>query len=113
MWWATRTECTHALARKTREGNLEPLGLAQATVRLHRLRESWAEIQPTERLRALAEVLLHRYPLRTADAYQLAAAIRWCNGAPNGARFVSYDRRLKDAAEGEGFAVLPYYSGLR
>lgn len=107
MWWATRTECTHALARKTRESKLEPLGFAQATVRLHRLRNFWTEMQPTPQLRAIAETLLHRYPLRTADSYQLAAGIKWRDNSPNGAEFVCYDGRLKEAAEGEGFTVLP------
>jgi predicted nucleic acid-binding protein len=108
VWWATRSECISALARKTREGILEPLQYAQARVRLHHLREAWAEVQPTVRVRALAETLLLRYPLRTADAYQLSAAVHWRENLPQGAFFVCYDERLKDAAAGEGFTVLPY-----
>lgn len=107
VWWVTRSECSHALARKTREGYLTPLEHAQATVRLHRLRERWAEVRPVDGVRSLAETLLYRHSLKTADAYQLAAAMRWCEGAPRGAAFVCYDGNLQGAAALEGFAVVP------
>jgi predicted nucleic acid-binding protein len=107
VWWATRSECISALARRGRDGSLSPLAQAQARVRLYRLSQSWTEVQPTLRLRALAETLLDRHPLRTADAYQLAAALEWVEGNPRGERFVCFDRRLRPAAEVEGFDVLP------
>ncbi len=65
-------------------------------------------MQPTQSVRALAETLLHRHPLRTADAYQLASAMRWRGGSGGGAGFVGMDRRLREAAEVEGFNALPY-----
>lgn len=105
VWWITHSECSHALARKTREGVLTPLDLAHSTVRLHRLRQTWAEVSPTNGLRSLAETLLHRYPLKTADAYQLAAAMRWREADPRGADFVCSDGLLKYAAEMEGFTL--------
>jgi predicted nucleic acid-binding protein len=108
VWWATRSECISALARRGRDESLTPLAQAQARVRLYRLSQSWTEVQPTQGLRALAETLLDRYPLRTADAYQLAAALEWVEGRPRGERFVCFDRRLRPAAEAEGFDVLPY-----
>lgn len=107
VWWVTRSECSHALARKTREGCLTPLQLAQATVRLHYLRERWTEVRPVDRVRASAETLLHRHSLKTADAYQLAAAMRWRDAEPRGAGFVCYDGNLKGAAALEGFTVVP------
>jgi predicted nucleic acid-binding protein len=108
VWWATRTECVSALSRKRRDGELSPLKHAQARVRLQRLQDAWTEMQPVPQVRALAETLLHRYPLlRTADALQLAAAVRWRGGAPSGAGFVSLDDRLRSAAVHEGFTVLP------
>jgi predicted nucleic acid-binding protein len=48
-----------------------------------------------------------RQPLRAADAFQLAAAIIWADGEPEGRNFVSYDKRLRDAARSEGFTVIP------
>ena len=107
VWWATRSECIHALARRSQDGTIEPLGHARARVRLHRLTRVWTEMQPVLGLRALAETFLYRHPLSTADAYQLAAAFRWRSGDPRGADFVCLDGRLRDAAEAEGFSILP------
>ncbi len=107
VWWFTRSECVSALARKSREGKISPLGQARARVVLHRLGLAWAEVLPGDALRAQAEILLDRHPLRTADAYQLAAALDWRDGAPAGANFVCFDERLRKAAGIEGFGVLP------
>jgi hypothetical protein len=108
VWWATRSECVSALRRRMFDGELTPLKHAHARVRLHQLQRAWTEMQPVSRLRALAETLLYRHPLlRTAGAFQLASAIRWCGGTPRGAEFASLDSRLRGAAEAEGFSVLP------
>ncbi|MDP9440193.1 MAG: type II toxin-antitoxin system VapC family toxin [Actinomycetota bacterium] len=106
-WWVTRSECIHALARKTREGVIDHTGYVRARAILERVSEAWSEVLPAAEVRAEAEVLLEKHPLRTADAYQLAAALDWCGGAPAGARFVCFDERLRQAAETEGFEVLP------
>lgn len=47
------------------------------------------------------------YPLKAADALQLAAALRWCEVDTDDRRFVCLDNRLRRAAEDEGFDVLP------
>jgi predicted nucleic acid-binding protein len=107
VWWITRSECVSALARKRRDGTIGPLEQAQARVVLHHLGGAWTEVLPSDVLRARAELLLDRHPLRTADAYQLAAALDWRNGSPAGAGFVCFDRRLRAAAGAEGFGVLP------
>lgn len=100
VWWATRSECVSALARRMRGGEISPLEHAQARVRLYRLGSAWTEMQPVPQLRALAETLVHRHPLSTADAFQLASVVRWRAGDPRGAGFVCLDGRLRDAAEG-------------
>jgi hypothetical protein len=51
--------------------------------------------------------VLASHPLRGADALQLAAALVWCDEAPQGDTFVCLDERLKEAARREGFGVLP------
>jgi len=95
------------------DGELSPLDHAHSRVRLHHLEGSWTEIQPVTKVRALAETLLQRNPLiRTADAFQLAAAMRWRGGTPEGAGFVCLDWRLRGAAEDEGFSILPTSSVL-
>jgi hypothetical protein len=42
--------------------------------------------------------LLRVHPLRTADAFQLAAALLWSHGDPATHAVVSFDHRLHEAA---------------
>ena len=107
VWWGTRTECISALVRQVREGNLTPLDERNARHVLYTLTQSWIEMQPSETLRSTAERLLSVYPLRAADALQLAAALLWCREATAGQGFVTFDRRLREAGYQEGFSVLP------
>lgn len=107
VWWATRVEAISALVRRTRESELDATGEAQARLVLVRLVDSWSEVQPTSRLRAAAERALAVHTLRAADALQLAAALRWCDGEPGDNSFVCLDERLREAARKEGFHLLP------
>lgn len=104
-WWGTPVECVSALARKLREQTLPPAGFAAALQFLEELQKNWIEIQPSPSLRQAALKLLRTYPLRAADALQLAAAVVAADFDPAGRRFLSEDERLKSAAAGEGFAV--------
>jgi uncharacterized protein len=107
VWWSTRTECISALVRQTREGNLASADERQARDLLETLANTWIEIQPTTRLRAVAERLLAVHPLRAADAFQLAAALQWCRGYTRGMSLVCFDERLRNAAHKEGFTIVP------
>lgn len=107
VWWVTWAECVSALSRRSREGDIEPPAAERSRAKLEALSERWIEIQPTTKLRSLAGRLLAVHPLKTADALQLAAALRWCQGEPEGREFVSLDERLREAAKKEGFAILP------
>ena len=106
-WWGTRTECISALKRQSREGTLSPNDEANARVVLNQLSASWAEMQPTDRIRTLSERFMDTHPLKAADAMQLAAAFRWAAERPDGHEFVCLDRTLRRAARAEGFKVLP------
>ncbi len=106
VWWGTPVEVRSALSRLVREGALAEEGRRRSVARLTLLRRSWAEVLPTERLRALAEELPDQHRLRAADTFQLAAAVIWCKERPQRRPFVSFDRRLADAAERLGFAVV-------
>jgi methionine salvage enolase-phosphatase E1 len=46
------------------------------------------------------------YPLRAADAFQLAAAWTWTSGEPQGYVFISGDAQLLKAARQVGFQVV-------
>lgn len=107
VWWATRTECISALARQSREGGLTSAGERQARQLLEMLANAWMEIQPTASLRATAERELAVHLLRTADAFQLAAALQWCREQTTAMSLVCFDSRLRSAAHNEGFTVLP------
>jgi uncharacterized protein len=106
VWWASRTECISAVRRLERDG--APVQAVRRSLeRLTVLAAHWAEIAPVETVRETAERLLAIHPLRAADAMQLAAALAWRRGRPGGARFVCLDGKLREAAEREGFSLLP------
>lgn len=77
-----------------------------AGARLEKLRRAWRELQPTEALRARAETFLMSYPLKAADALQLAAAWIWCLGNPQTYVFISGDATLLEAARRVGFQTV-------
>ena len=107
VWWATRVECVSAISRRAREGSLDLEGEAAARDLLNDLSGSWTEVQPSARLRTLAEQILAAHPLRAADALQLASALIWCGSQPQGRPFVCLDERLRTAASRSGFTMLP------
>ena len=102
-WWATEIECTSAIARRQRLGQLPEDVAAEGFVRLKALREGWHEVEPGEELRESAKRLLRVHDLRTADALQLAAAVYVAEARPSTLEFVSLDDRLLAAARREGF----------
>ena len=107
VWWATRTECVSALARRPREGDLAPTGHRAARRILDALAAEWSEVLPGDLLRQRAERLLGVHVLRSADAMQLAAALVWCRNETSGHTIVCLDDRLREAASQQGFRLLP------
>jgi predicted nucleic acid-binding protein len=106
VWWSTSVECVSAIARRERDGLLKSSDVVAISEKLAALAASWDEIQPAERVRRTAARLVRVHPLRTADAFQLAAAITAADGDPHSLPFVTLDERLARAAEREGFPVL-------
>ena len=107
VWWGTWVECSVAINRLKREGKLSKESEEGARTRLDRLAQVWTEIEPLDDLCILSSLVSRDHPLKAADALQLAAALRWCEGDPANAGFVCLDDRLRTAASEEGFAVLP------
>ncbi len=105
VWWGTPVEARSAFARLVRDGRLSAGERVTATRLLNQLRASWDEIQPSEKVRSLAEGLPDDYSLRAADALQLAAALVWCRERPQRRPFVCFDERLVKAASAAGFTV--------
>ena len=107
VWWGTWTECAVAVSRLKREKKFDDETEENARARLEGLAADWTEIEPEDDMRLLASLLTKDHPLKTADALQLAAALRWCEGDTMSASFVCLDHRLRRAALDEGFDSLP------
>ena len=105
VWWGTPLECESAIARREREGVLSAVDADQARSALAALSEGWAEIEPSPECRERAMLLLRRYPIRAADASQLAAALVWSDGRPRDRLLCTLDDRLAMTARREGFTL--------
>jgi uncharacterized protein len=103
VWWAAPVEIRGAFARLLRTGELTSNQQVGAQVRFADLRSKWREIAPAPALRDQAERLLDRFPLKAADALQLAAALAWTSARPRARAFVSGDAQLLEAASQLGF----------
>jgi len=106
VWWAAPVEIRGACSRLLRMGQLTSSEHAGAQVRLDELRSEWREVFPTEELRERAQRLVDRFPLKAADALQLAAALAWCLGRPKNRAFISGDKQLLDAAQELSFQTI-------
>jgi uncharacterized protein len=93
------------LVRLQREGLLSDAAFRVSCEHLSALLSSAKEILPSVNVRESAFQQLDRFPLRAADALQLAAALVWCGERPRGRWFVCADRRLGAAAAAAGFEV--------
>jgi hypothetical protein len=102
----TRVEVLAAIARKKRE-RPEMGALWDSAARdVNEVSLRWVEIYDAVAARLHAERIVVDYPLRTADALQLGAAIVAADGDPQSLELVTLDRRLAEAARREGFPVL-------
>jgi uncharacterized protein len=106
VWWGSLVEVRSAVARLHRAGHLDDAQTHGALARLRILAAGWKEILPHDELRELAGALLDEHPLRSADSFQLAAALTWCHHRPARRIFVCLDRRLSVAARDAGFSLL-------
>jgi len=107
IWWVTPVECHSALVRVARDKRVNKDEAMRAAERLRGIRSRANEIGPSDDVRVRAIHLLSTHGLRSGDALQLAAALVWCEGQPNGETLVCADERLRKAARQEGFDLLP------
>jgi len=105
VWWGTPVEARSAFARLVRDAAIRDAERVKAVRLLSQLQPSWDEIQPSERVRSIAEDLPDRHHLRALDALQLAAALVWCRERPSRRPFICFDERLSTAAAAVGFSV--------
>jgi len=106
VWWGSEIECISALARRERDGVLDPQAMITALEQLRRLARTWDEIDPTDAVREAAARFVRVHTLRVTDALQLAAAFIAAEQRPKSLSMVSLDQRLATAARKEGFGVI-------
>ena len=105
VWWGTSVEIMSALTRLKRSGVASEPEFQAAKAQLNRMIEDWNLVRASEDLKASAARILENYTLRAADAFQLAAALEWCENRPKGVVFLTADSRLAEAAERSGFTL--------
>jgi predicted nucleic acid-binding protein len=105
VWAFAATEVVSALARKRREAAIRQETFSIAKRRLGKLEKAWNEVVEYEAVRARARRLLELHALRAADALHLGAALVAAEEDPGRMGFVTFDGRLAEAAEKEGFRV--------
>ena len=108
VWWAADVEVESALCRLRRDGKITTDDLRHARQTWKVAAASVLVVEPTESLHASAREFPERFGLRAMDAFQLAAALAWCQGKPKNRVFVCFDKRLAEAAKHSGFNVLGY-----
>jgi len=102
-WWATPLEVASAIQRLTRTGEITQQESTTAHLRYKKLLRASREIQASDAVRDRAEELLQSFPLKAADALQVAAAWVWTMSDPTGYTLISGDRQVLAAAQGLGF----------
>jgi predicted nucleic acid-binding protein len=105
VWWATHVEIASALAQLLRLEKITASEHAHAKQQAEQLAMVWRIVAPSAKIAFDARGLLARFPLRAADALQLAAALEWCEGKPARRMFLTFDQRLSEAAGLAGFAL--------
>ena len=107
VWWGTKVEAVSAVCRLRRAAEIDERAASRLLREIDKLAAAAYEVQPTEALRDIACRALRVHELRAADALQLAAGLVWADNRPAACAFVCLDRRLRVAADKEGFDVLP------
>ena len=99
-------ELRSALARAGRDGRVRADRAAQFRYDLDELWQQFARVRVDDRVITAAGQLAERHALTALDAIHLASALSLREPGEDVA-FVSFDRRLREAALAEGLTVLP------
>lgn len=105
-WVWTRTEIVSAIERRTREGSLSRRQRRNVLERFNAFADSWDEVTDVLAVRARANALLGRHPLRAADAGHIGAVLLVQEHLSHPLTFVCLDRRLSSAAKSESLRVI-------
>lgn len=105
VWTLTPVEVVSALRRLVREKTVDEEGARLAEVRVDEIVRISHVVIDIEPVKSHATRLLRLHPLRAFDVLQLAAALHWAEGHPQGRTLHTLDGRLALAAQREGFLV--------
>jgi hypothetical protein len=104
-WWASEVEIVSGLTRLERMGHISRSQYLDGKRRAQDIVRDWISAGSPKSVAVEACSLLELYPLRAADALQLAVALEACDHRPQGYLFVTADQRLADAARKTGFSI--------
>lgn len=107
LWWGTRVELASGVCRLHREERIDSRIFSALLTRIDEIASNADQVEPAPQVQTTAIRMLRVHSLRAADALQLAAALVWTEYDPLNTRFVCLDKRLREAAEREGFHVMP------
>jgi predicted nucleic acid-binding protein len=105
VWWSTQVEIISGLTRLLRMREIDAAEFVEGKQVAQAMAMIWTAIKPSANVEREARALLEQYPLRAADALQLAAALEWCEGKPKGRVFLTFDQRLGEVAAQAGFTL--------
>jgi predicted nucleic acid-binding protein len=105
VWEGTSVELQSALSRYRRHSSgFDDLWPGVRHEMLQRW-TSWSRVADLAKATLRAQRLVNVHPLKTGDAFQLAAALVACEDQPQRMDFVTRDAALASAARLEGFRV--------
>jgi predicted nucleic acid-binding protein len=105
-WWGTSIEIASAIQRLTRTGDISQQEGQASHLRRKKLVKTFRTIQAEGPVLEQAEAIILKYPVKAADAMQLAAAMVWTMLDPVGSTFISGDRQVLAVAKELGFEVI-------
>jgi len=103
----SEVEVASALLRRTRERSLSRSERDRALSALSEDMQSFYVVEFFPEIAKAARKLLLRHTLRASDAVQLASSTHVRESAGESVLFVAFDRRLNEAASGEGLMLPP------
>ena len=106
IWWGTRVEIHSGFGRLKRQSEIDERGFAGALRKWDVFENEANVVRPDDYVLEIATTLPELYGLRSQDAFQLAAALIWCNERPRNRPFICADKRLSVAANDAGFDVI-------
>lgn len=101
----SEVEVASALGRRAREGAFSVAERDRALAALQTDLPAIFVVELTPEITAQARTLLQRHPLRAGDAIQLASCLYLREQLGEAIPLVAFDKRLTDAARGEGLSV--------